>query len=264
MLFIDTAIREGLMEKCLENLSKMEYPGRVIAIGLDQSAEKSVVVYAITGRSPSSQARELILEGDTIWTVPRDDEALKKGNRELLIYPAISIFGGIAVSNGRQTSDIKRYLNQGLNPVEVLKLALQDWDYEPDSPNFTPRISGCVLSGQKAALSIIKRAQDGSTERHFYEVPMTCGKGKMIATYNGENKEPLLPFAGNPLDLELEEKIPKKMAEAFYEALGPKAREKDFRVAVACIFSGNLALNEYDFWIVNRQERMETRNGKTG
>ncbi len=241
----------------------MEYPGRVIIIGLDMSGEKSAVVYAITGRSPSSQARRLVLDGDTIWTMPTDEEVLKKGKPDLLIYPAISISGGIAVSNGKQTSDIRRYFRQSPNPVEVLRLALKKWNYEPDSPNFTPRISGCVLARDKAALSIIKRGQDGSTERNFFEVAMTCGKGRMITTYSGENREPLQAFGGEPLDLELQEKTAKKMAEAVYEVLRPKDLGKDFRVAVACVFTRNLDLNEYDYWIINKQERMETRNGKT-
>lgn len=249
----------------LKTLSAMEYPGRIITVGRDKSGENIIVIYAITGRSPSSQARKLELEADTVWTKPINEETLKRGNWELLVYPAIWISHGIAVSNGKQTSDIRKCLAQNERPVDVLKLALKDWDYEPDPPLFTPRISGCILHTGKAGLSIIKRAQDGSSLRFFFEIPMIPGKGKMIATYNGENKEPLISFSGEPLDLELKEKNVKSMAEAVYEALKPNGREKkDYRVAVACVFSKNLALNKYDIHIINRQERMKTEHGKIG
>lgn len=245
------------MSKALKPLAAMEYPGRLIIIGQAKRVEKSVIIYAITGRSLSSQARKLELEANTVWTKPVDEETLEKGNRDLLVYPAISISQGIAVSNGKQTSDIQKCFNLSETAFDVLKRALKDWDYEPDSPIFTPRISGCLLPGGQAALSIIKRAQDGSSLRFFFEIPIVPGMGKMIATYEGENKEPLKPFPGEPLDLELEEDEAKSMAEVVYKSLKPKVREKDFRVAVACVFAKNLALNEYDISIINRQERMK-------
>jgi IMP cyclohydrolase len=243
------------MEKALENLSRMEYPGRVIIIGQDPSGEQSVVIYVLTGRSPSSQARKLEWKQDVVYTRPTEIDVVRRGNVDLLIYPSILLFrGGIAVSNGQQTSDIKDYFKRSQNPAEILNSALGKWNYEPDAPIYTPRISGCVAPGAEAALSIIKRAKDGSSEREVFQLSMTPGTGHMICTYNGENKDPLFPFAGKPLDLKIEENSARDMAEAAYKALEPADKEKDFRVAVACVFSKDLILNEYDIQIINRNK----------
>jgi len=244
------------MAKGLESLSAKEYPGRVIIIGRDKSGKNEVVIYAITGRSPSSQARKLELEDDAIRAKPTDDETLKKGNIDLLVYPAILFSRGIAVSNGKQTVDIKTRLGQSQNPEVVLALALHKWDYEPDSPIFTPRISGCVLPQKKAALGIIKRAPDGSSMRSIFEIPLIAGKGKMITTYRGENKDPIPTFTGEPIDIEIKEEKADDMAEAVYDALGPEAGKSDYRVSVACVFSDNVSSDEYKIYIINKYERM--------
>jgi IMP cyclohydrolase len=243
------------MEKALEDLFRMEYPGRVIIIGQAPSGGQNVVIYVLTGRSPSSQARKLEWSQDAVCTKPIDIDVVRRGNVDLLIYPSILLFrGGIAVGNGQQTSDIKDCFKRSQNPVKILNSALKKWDYEPDAPVFTPRLSGCLAPGGEAALSIIKRANDGSSAREVFQLSMTPGAGHMICTYNGENKDPLLPFAGKPLDLKIEENSARDMAEAVYEALEPVDKEKDFRVAVACVFSKDLILNEYDIQIINRNK----------
>lgn len=250
------------MSKGLRNLARKDYPGRVIIIGKDKSGENVIVIYVITGRSPSSQARKLVKEDDTIWAKPTDEEILKEGKIELLVYPAICLSRGIAISNGRQTFDIEAELDQSQNPSEILSTALSRWDYEPDPPIFTPRISGCVVSRKRAALSIIKRAEDGDSIRDIFEFPLIAGKGKMISTYTGENKEPLVTFSGGPLDLELNKKKAKDMAESLYETLGPEEGGKDYRVAVCCIFSSNIESSEFDVFIINRYEGMNDQHGK--
>ena len=241
----------------LDNLKAMEYPGRLIIMGKDESGKNEVVVYAITGRSPSSQARKLEFEDDAIWAKPTDKEMIKKGNIDLLIYPAIFLSKGIAVSNGKQTTDIKTWLVQRQNPVDVLASALHKWDYEPDSPTFTPRISGCILPEKKAALGIIKRGEDGSSIRNFFEVPLLPGVGKMISTYEGENKDPLPAFIGEPVDIEIKSKKTEELAEAVYRALEPEEGKEDFRVSVACVFSNNLSSDKYEICIINKHERKE-------
>jgi len=239
------------MDRPLQNLSRMKYPGRLIILGEDKSGEQYIVIYAITGRSASSQARKLEHKENMVLTKPTDPEIVKKGNIDLLIYPAIVIYSRLVVSNGKQTLDI---LSQpGQSPGEILKKSLEKWDYEPDLPIFTPRISGCILSGQ-ASLSIIKRGEQGSSIRFFYDVPFKAGQGKMIATYSGENKDPLKPFPGRPLDVELEEKNPKKMSEAVYEALKPAQGQDDYRVAVACVFAKKSDLSCYRLFVINRQK----------
>jgi IMP cyclohydrolase len=249
------------MTKSLESLSTKEYPGRLIIIGRDITGKNEVVIYAITGRSPSSQARKMELRDDAIWAKPTDEETLKKGNIDLLVYPAILLSNGIAVSNGKQTSDIKACLGQSQNPADVLESALVKWDYEPDEPIFTPRISGCVLPQKKAALSIIKRTPDGSSLRDIFEIPLNTGKGKMISTYEGEDKNPPPPFAGEPLDVEIKEKKADDMAAAVYDALDPAPGKKDYRVSVVSVFSSNLNLNEYEIYIINKHGRMGKKDG---
>ncbi len=244
------------MAQGFESLSAKEYPGRIIIIGRDMTGKKEVVIYAITGRSPSSQARKVELKDDAIWAKPTDEKTLQKGNIDLLIYPAILLANGIAVSNGKQTTDIKTCLGQSQSPEGVLELALDKWDYEPDEPIFTPRISGCVLPQKKAALSIIKRAQDGSSIRNIFEIPLKAGKGKMISTYEGEDKDPPPAFKGEPIDVEIKEKKAVDVAEAVYDALEPRLGKKDYRVSVVCVFSGNMNLNEHEIYIINKHERM--------
>lgn len=249
------AIYNSKMVAELEALAAKEYLGRLIIIGLDQTGESKVVVYAITGRSPSSRARKLELRGAAIWAVPTDKEAMKKGNVDLLVYPAILFSSGIAVSNGKQTDDIKACFRRSRNPKEVLKLALQKWDYEPDPPAYTPRISGCVLPREGAALSIISRAPDGSSIKRFFHVPLKAGRGKMISTYQGENADPLPSFNREPIEVGIKGKDAEGMAELVYKALEPKPGKTDFRVAACCVFFKNLNQEKYQTCIVNKHER---------
>ena len=247
------------MTKGLENLSSREYPGRIIIIGQDPSGENAVIIYAITGRSPSSQSRKLVLENDAIRAMPTDKEAIQKGNIDLLVYPAIQFSSqGIAVSNGRQTPDIDSALRQSLNPEEVLSSALGKWDYEPDAPIFTPRISGCVLLGGKAALSIIRRGADGSSMRDYYRIPFMAGEGRMVATYSGENKNPVPSFTEKPAPIEIHAKSADEMAESVYEALGPETGKSDLRVSVVCVYSSDIATGYNEIYIINRNERMKS------
>ncbi|HEX2694542.1 MAG TPA: IMP cyclohydrolase, partial [Acidobacteriota bacterium] len=65
------------MDRAHANLSAMEYPGRIIVIGRAPAGSRTAVIYAITGRSPSSQARKLEWREDGVWVRPTDEEALK-------------------------------------------------------------------------------------------------------------------------------------------------------------------------------------------
>jgi IMP cyclohydrolase len=250
------SIKKSKMSQALEGLASRDYPGRLIVLGRDPSGKNDVVVYGICGRSPSSQARKLEREGDAIWAKPIDEAIVKQGNRELLLYPAIYLSKGVAVSNGRQTADIKAFLAKSQSPAEVLASALGRWNYEPDSPHFTPRIAGCIIAQSKAALGIIRRAADGSSERKIFEFPLIAARGKMIATYEGEDKDPLPSFRGDAVDVRIEKNNPRDMTETIFKALEPRPGKKDYRVSVACVFSPNLSQDEYEIFIVNRQERM--------
>jgi len=237
--------------------SIMPYPGRLIIIGASAEAEKVIVAYAVTGRSAASQARRLTFEGSAVWTEPLDDGSIDKGNADLLIYRAIAIDRMIAVSNGRQTDDIAKALKkagQEERPENVLARSLENWTYEPDSPHFTPRISGCVLTGGAAGLSLIKRGADGTRLVSSTSWDLDQGKGRMIATYSGPEESPLPSFSGEPIAVEVGRATAKDMAEALYQALKPVVPEKDYRVAVACISALRMNLRNYDVEIINRRE----------
>lgn len=245
------------MTKGLEAITGMTYPGRLIILGRSPDGESIVVVYAITGRSPSSQARRIEFEQMRAVVKPTDEVLLRTGNPELLIYPAIMISQRIAVSNGLQTPSIHGVFDTGLGPAGLLTQALMDWVYEPDDPNFTPRISGSVVSPATAALSILRRDRGGGCLKNYFEFFLRAGAGKMISTYSGENVNPLPSFRGEPLDVELKGVTAKQTAEAVYAALAPEDPEKDFRVAVACAFIQDLEHEVLERCVVNRHERME-------
>lgn len=243
------------MTKGLEKLIEKDYPGRVIIIGSEKTGRNLVVLYAITGRSPSSQARKIEFSDHKFLVKPTDESILKTGNVDLLIYPAILLSDGISVSNGKQTDDIQAAARGAENAVHVLETSLANWDYEPDVPTFTPRISGCILPSNNAAFSIIKRAEDGSAQREYFEIPLIPGQGKMISTYTGINKDPLPSFIGSPEDVFLTETSAEDMAAAAYEAMKPKETHYDFRVAVVCVYGDPMDNKRYTFSIINRIER---------
>ncbi len=236
-----------------DNLSRMVYPGRLLALGRDRSDEHHIVLYAITGRSPSSQARRLEEDHGAVWTKPTDPETLKKGNPELLVYPAIVFSGGIAASNGRQTGDIDPASSDGAVPA--LDAGLRRWSYEPDAPIYTPRISGCIGPSGSAALSVLKRGPDGEPLRSFHELSLRPGRGIFVSTYAGDNREPLAAFSGDPLELEFTEDSPEATARAAYAALRPDGRSEDFRVAVVCVFALRADMSRRRLSIINRHER---------
>jgi IMP cyclohydrolase len=242
--------------------NKEEYPGRLIIIGQVKKTQKPFVVYAITGRSVSSQARKMEREEDTVWVKPTDMDLLKTGNIDLLIYPSLLCLSqGIAVSNGKQTVDVMACLTQSESPAEILAFSLKNWEYEPDEPNYTPRISGCLLANKTAALSIIRKAPDGSCLRSIHEFSVIPGKAKKIMTYMGENKDPIPSFVGDPQDLEIQGTTPLEVAEEVYESLAPKQQAQDFRVAVACVFGTDISSKNFVIHIINRSERKDVSNG---
>ena len=287
--------------KGLENLAKMEYPGRGIIIGKHPNDLGEIIAYFVTGRSPSSQAREIVVNKESedfaLKTNPTDPEAIKKGNKALLIYNCIRAAGpqgehAFIVSNGAQTDLIHRFyegisLGHVPNPMETLARAFANpcdigdiniTSYEPDEPNYTPRISG-IITPEGAALHIVKCGWRGYSEQKIFEVPMIPGKGKLLTTYTGVNVNPLPSFEGEPLDIVLGEGVNEdllglgdheELAENIYQALRPSeagkgmvSPGKDFRVAVATLIynrhdDGPIGLDKaYDFHIINRHERGE-------
>jgi IMP cyclohydrolase len=250
----DSPEEDGGMSTGFERLSAMEYPGRLIILGRTP-AGRPAALYAVTGRSPSSQARTLVRQGDGVWTRPTDQAVLKTGNPELLVYPAMLLFpGGIAVSNGRQTSDCAGPAAADETSAEILARALSGWEFEPDAPIFTPRISGCLRAGGGAALHIVRRAAGGAPARTVYEIPLDAGRGRMIATYAGPNRSPLPIWESPPAEVELRAEGAEALAEALYAALAPTPGFADVRVAAAAAVAEDDGYGSVATGIINRHQ----------
>jgi hypothetical protein len=159
-----------------------------------------VQVYFLMGRSQGSRNRILWLDNTGVWTRVADPQK-ETGDPGLTIYPALMTQGDyFVVSNGRQTQAIADGLRLGINPYAVL----EDWDYEPDAPNFTPRISAVqnVKNPAQPLVSIIRRAAGGGVERFRSEADVCRGVGLCVTTYEGDGT-PLPSFVGAPYLLPL-------------------------------------------------------------
>jgi len=243
------------MDSMRTKLASLEYPGRLIVIGAAPAGGRAVIIYAITGRSPSSQARRLVLRDGGIWVEPTDEATLKQGHVDLLVYPAVLFSrAGLAVSNGKQTTDVRDRLAPSAGPVPALAAALASWDFEPDAPIFTPRISGC-LAGGAAGLSVVRRGPSGETLRNYFEAVLRPGEGRLVSTYEGPNADPLPVFRGEPRFVDLAGSTAAETAEDAYRSLGPEPSARDFRVAVACVFVSPGEPDKVDVRIINRHER---------
>ena len=170
------------------------YPGRGIVIGKTLDGTKSVVAYFIMGRSENSRNRVFIPEADGIRTEAHDPAKL--ADPSLIIYHPVRQFGrGLIVTNGDQTDTIRDFLEKGL-PFEQ---ALRTREFEPDGPNWTPRISGLLSPDGSYKMSILKSADaEGSAcARYTYEYPGLAGVGHFIHTYVTDGN-PIPTFQGEP------------------------------------------------------------------
>ena len=176
-------------------LSQNPYPGRGILLGRSTNNNKAVIAYFIMGRSVNSRNRIFAETADGIRTKAFDES--KMADPSLIIYhPVRTVDNTTIVSNGDQTDTIR----DGLLSGEVFAQSLRKRTFEPDGPNYTPRISGILHGDGSYALSILKSA-DGdpaSCRRQFfgYENPL-AGQGHFIHTYQCDG-DPLPSFEGEP------------------------------------------------------------------
>lgn len=180
-------------------LGKSAYPGRGILMGLDEGGGQAVCAYFIMGRSDNSRNRVFVPDGDGLRTQAHD--ASRMTDSSLVIYAPVRVLNGqTIVTNGDQTDTIYDALAQG----GTFEAALRTRVYEPDAPNYTPRISGILRADGGYALSILKRAREGADAcaRYFYEYEPVAGMGHLIHTYAGDGN-PLPSFAGEPVAVAL-------------------------------------------------------------
>ena len=187
-----------------EKLSGNPYPGRGIILGLTPDGRRSAAAYFIMGRSANSRNRVFLPEPDGIRTEAYDPAQLK--DPSLIIYHPVRHYGGwLIVTNGNQTDTVRDFLAKG----EDFESALRTRCFEPDGPNWTPRISGIVsLKTGDYQLSILKSADaDGSAcLRQFFEYTPLPGLGHFLHTYVCDGN-PIPSFQGEPERVEIPDDI---------------------------------------------------------
>ncbi len=186
-----------------QDLRENEYPGRGIVLGLSEDGEKAVIGYFTMGRSVNSRNRIFIDNGDDLKNEAFDPSKLV--DPSLIIYAPVRKLGDdTIVTNGDQTDTIYDFMKDG----KTFEDALRTRTFEPDPPNFTPRISGIVhIEDSKLSykLSILKSMQnnEASAQRFFYEYAQPlAGTGHFIHTYDG-NGDPIPTFSGNPTEVKI-------------------------------------------------------------
>lgn len=207
--------------KVSEALVANTYPGRCIIAGLTANGKSAVVAYSIMGRSENSRNRIFVNEGEGLRTQAFDPEKLS--DPSLVIYAPLRVLGSQTIlTNGDQTDTVYDYISQG----KTFHEALRTREFEPDGPNWTPRISALLdISGGKPALtmSILKSGDEAGSycNRYFYEYPaLTPGMAKFIHTYASDGN-PIPSFFGEPTDLILEGDSPEEMADIIWKSLNP-------------------------------------------
>ncbi len=188
-----------------EYLRSNSYPGRGIVIGKSPDGKHAVTAYFIMGRSENSRNRVFVEDGEGIRTQAFDPSKLS--DPSLIIYAPVRVLGNkTIVTNGDQTDTVYEMMDR----QQTFEQALRTREFEPDAPNYTPRISGILHVGDGSynyALSILK-SSDGNPDacsRYLfaYSNPVN-GEGHFIHTYMGDGN-PLPSFEGEPKRISIED-----------------------------------------------------------
>lgn len=179
-------------------LSENAYPGRGIVLGKSPDGKNAVIAYFIMGRSVNSRNRVFEATADGIRTKAFDESKLT--DPHLIIYAPVRVLGNkTIVTNGDQTDTIYELMDR----QQTFEQALRTREFEPDAPNYTPRISGIMHlenGSYNYAMSILKsgNGDPSSCNRYTfaYEKP-AAGEGRFIHTYMGDGT-PLPSFEGEP------------------------------------------------------------------
>ena len=189
-----------------ELLKNNAYAGRGIVIGKTPDGKKAVTAYFIMGRSENSRNRIFKEEGENVTIYPFDESKVE--DPSLIIYsPIKKIENKLIVTNGDQTDTIYDFIKKG----ECFREALKTREFEPDKPNYTPRISGIMNFKDNDfdySMSILKSLdKDGSAcGRYFYDYEAVNGLGHFIHTYVCDGN-PLPTFTGEPERVAVENDI---------------------------------------------------------
>ncbi|MCI5911317.1 MAG: IMP cyclohydrolase [Oscillospiraceae bacterium] len=187
-----------------DKLKSNSYPGRGIVVGKSADSKYAVVAYFIMGRSVNSRNRVFVTDGDGIRTQAFDPSKLT--DPSLIIYSPVRVLGDYTIAtNGDQTDTIY----DGMKDGKTFEQSLRIRKFEPDEPNYTPRISTVINTADKDSfgftISILKSNEgDPSSTQRFtydYETPKS-GEGFFIHTYMGDGN-PLPTFSGEPEKIEI-------------------------------------------------------------
>lgn len=201
-------------------LSERAYPGRGILLGATPAGE-SLAAYFIMGRSENSRNRVFVPEPDGIRTEAFDPAKLS--DPSLIIYHPVRSFGGsLIVTNGDQTDTVRDHLAAGGD----FRSALMTREFEPDAPNFTPRISGLLQADGSYELSILKSADgDGSVCRRFFYCygAKQNGTAHFLSTYEGFGS-PIPSFSGEPVSVQTEDLTAQAYADRLWQSMNADNR----------------------------------------
>lgn len=230
-----------------QELRENAYPGRGIVIGKSEDGTKAAAAYFIMGRSENSRNRIFATEGEGIRTQAFDESKLT--DPSLIIYAPVRVIGNrTIVTNGDQTDTVYEGIEKGL----TFEQALRSREFEPDGPNYTPRISGIMQVENGTyhyAMSILK-SNNGNPDSccrytFTYENPVP-GEGYFIHTYMHDG-DPLPSFEGEPKLV----KIPNDM-EAFAADLWDSLNE-DNKVSLFVRYI-DIKTGKYETKIINKNQ----------
>ncbi|MGN0528765.1 MAG: IMP cyclohydrolase [Eubacterium sp.] len=189
-----------IIKSLAEELSGNTYPGRGIVLGKSKDGKCAVIAYFIMGRSVNSRNR-IFEENDRGGIRTKAFDESKMEDPSLIIYnPVLKLDGKTIVTNGDQTDTIYDVMSEG----GCYHDALITREYEPDYPNYTPRISGIVKPNGDYNLSILKsNLGQPQCVRFFYEYPAVAGQGHFIHTYKCDGN-PIPSFEGEPTPVEID------------------------------------------------------------
>ena len=228
-----------------KDLQQNSYPGRGIVIGRSKDGKSAVIGYFIMGRSENSRNRVFVQEPDGIRTEAFDPAKLT--DPSLIIYHPVRVVGDTTVvTNGDQTDTVADFLKEG----KTFEEALRTRTFEPDGPNWTPRISGMVEKNGDYRLSILKSADgdEHSTRRYFFEYTAPrAGEGHFIHTYEHDGN-PIPSFTGEPKSVSLDFACINCFTDTLWDSLN-----EDNKVSLYTCFV-NLETGERTERIVNKNQ----------
>ena len=235
------------MQMLEKELSGCDYPGRGIVIGKSEDGKKAVTAYFIMGRSENSRNRVFVEDGEGIRTQAFDPSKLS--DPSLIIYAPVRVLGNdTIVTNGDQTDTVYDLMSQG----KTFEESLRTREFEPDGPNYTPRISGIMHIENGTfdyAMSILKSNNgnpDACNRYTFaYENPV-AGEGHFIHTYMHDGN-PLPSFEGEPKLVDIQDDMD-TFTDMLWNSLNP-----DNKVSLFVRYI-DIATGAYETKIVNKNK----------